>query len=138
MLKSRLVQLGCVALRTLCAGAAVASLAACSSDSAAPSAEHVDAVRPVAVSKPSTPGTDFVQWRCMGNTQVQWRYTDSSAEQIDLRAAGDDIMHRLSKRPASTGVTYSDGLLAFDLRGDTGRLYLVPSGKNIDHGCQAE
>ena len=110
----------------------VVLLAACSATPPAP--------KPQTEQSPSRQKgvTGFNLWRCAGQTPLQWRYVDESAEQIDLRIGNDDIMHRLSKRPAGLHSTFSDGLLAFELRDQRGRLYRVPSGKHVDYDCKAQ
>jgi hypothetical protein len=121
-------------MRTLAVWMGLVVLAGCAGsapESAAPAparAPKADAV--------SAPG-GFSRWVCDGQTEVQWRFTDAARSSIDLRAAGDDIMHRLQLLPVSAGTSYSDGRLAFDIREQAGRLYLLPSGKNIDQGCKA-
>ena len=92
---------------------------------------------PVSTAAPMPVSGAFTQWHCAGQTPVQWRYVDEHAEQVDVRIGGDDIMHRLSRRPAGIDATYSDGLLALEIRGNQGRLYRVPSGKHVDYDCKA-
>ncbi|MBB2493898.1 MliC family protein [Aquipseudomonas ullengensis] len=83
------------------------------------------------------PSDEWTRWVCDSQTEVLWRFADSSREEIDLRLGGGDIVHRLKLEPAGSGALYSDGLLAFHTKGEEGLVYRVAGNDLIGRGCKA-
>lgn len=88
------------------------------------------------VSQPA-PSDEWTRWVCDSQTEVLWRFVDSSRETLDLRLGGDDIVHRLKREPAGSGALYSDYRLAFHTKGEEGMVYRVAGGDPIGRGCKA-
>ncbi len=79
----------------------------------------------------------WTRWVCDSQAEVLWRYVDAGQSIVDLRLGADDVVHHLEKEPASDGAFYTDGRLAFDLRGDQGLVYWVATDDLIGRGCKA-
>ncbi|WP_095109046.1 MliC family protein [Pseudomonas sp. Irchel 3E20] len=80
---------------------------------------------------------NWTTWTCDSQAQVQWRYTDSSREQVDVRLGGDDQVQRLKLEASGSGALYSNDRLAFHQKGDEGLVYWVATDDLIGRGCKA-
>jgi membrane-bound inhibitor of C-type lysozyme len=80
---------------------------------------------------------NWTRWVCDSQTEVLWRFADSSRESVDVRLGGGDIVYRLTQEPSGSGVLYSDGVLSFHSKGEQGLVYWTAKDDLIDRGCQA-
>ena len=88
------------------------------------------------VSQPA-PSDNWTRWVCDSQTEVLWRFADSSAESVDVRLGGGDIVYRLQQEPAGSGALYSDGMLSFHTKGEEGLVYWTAKDDLIGRGCKA-
>ena len=83
------------------------------------------------------PSDNWTRWVCDSQTEVLWRFADSSAESVDVRLGGGDIVYRLQQEPAGSGALYSDGMLSFHTKGEEGLVYWTAKDDLIGRGCKA-
>ncbi len=88
------------------------------------------------VSQPA-PSDEWTRWVCDSQTEVLWRFADSSRESVDLRLGGGDIVYRLTQESSGSGALYSDGLLSFHTKGEEGLVYWTANDDLIGRGCKA-
>ncbi|MEB0040342.1 MULTISPECIES: MliC family protein [unclassified Pseudomonas] len=87
---------------------------------------------------PKAPESDtWTNWVCDSKAALLWHYADSAKSEIDLRLLGSDKVYRLKPEPGSSGELYSDGVLAFHIKGDEGLVYWVATNDLIGRGCKA-
>ncbi|PTS85113.1 hypothetical protein DBR00_04760 [Pseudomonas sp. HMWF032] len=83
------------------------------------------------------PVDHWTRWVCDSQTEVLWRFADSSQASVDVRLGGSDIVYRLLEEPSGSGVLYSDGKLSFHTKGEQGLVYWTVQDDLIDRGCKA-
>lgn len=83
------------------------------------------------------PVDHWTRWVCDSQTEVLWRFADSSQASVDVRLGGSDIVYRLLEEPSGSGVLYSDGKLSFHTKGEQGLVYWTAQDDLIDRGCKA-
>lgn len=93
------------------------------------------AVEPVSV---AAPADNWTTWTCDSQAKVLWRYADAGQKEVDVRLGGGDQVYRLKEEPGALGTLYSDGMLAFHVKGDEGLVYWVATNDLIGRGCKAE
>ncbi|RRW58394.1 MULTISPECIES: MliC family protein [Pseudomonas] len=86
----------------------------------------------------SAPADDWTTWTCDSQAKVLWRYADAGQKEVDVRLGGGDQVYRLKEEPGASGALYSDGMLAFHVKGDEGLVYWVATNDLIGRGCKAE
>jgi membrane-bound inhibitor of C-type lysozyme len=86
--------------------------------------------------EPSEPDT-WTNWVCDSKAALLWHFTDSSKTAVDVRLVGSDKVYRLKPEPGASGELYSDGVLAFHIKGDEGLVYWVATNDLIGRGCKA-
>jgi membrane-bound inhibitor of C-type lysozyme len=65
----------------------------------------------------SAPADNWTTWTCDSQAKVLWRYADASQKEVDVRLGGGDQVYRLKEEPGASGTLYSDGMLAFHVKG---------------------
>ena len=83
------------------------------------------------------PSDSWTRWVCDSQTEVLWRFADSSQASVDVRLGGSDIVYRLLEEPSGSGVLYSDGKLSFHTKGEEGLVYWTANDDLIGRGCKA-
>jgi membrane-bound inhibitor of C-type lysozyme len=83
------------------------------------------------------PSDNWTRWVCDSQTEVLWRFADSSRESMDVRLGGGDIVYRLTQEPSGSGALYSDGMLSFHSKGEEGLVYWTANDDLIGRGCKA-
>ncbi|WP_447891841.1 MliC family protein [Pseudomonas atacamensis] len=86
----------------------------------------------------SAPADNWTTWTCDSQAKVLWRYVDAGQKEVDVRLGGGDQVYRLKEEPGALGTLYSDGMLAFHVKGDEGLVYWVATNDLIGRGCKAE
>ena len=86
----------------------------------------------------SAPADNWTTWTCDSQAKVVWRYVDAGQKEVDVRLGGGDQVYRLKEEPGALGTLYSDGMLAFHVKGDEGLVYWVATNDLIGRGCKAE
>ncbi|MFF7706377.1 MliC family protein [Pseudomonas sp. NPDC007930] len=78
------------------------------------------------------------QWVCDSQVSFQWRYLNAAQSAVQVRLGGSQQDYQLAAAPgAADGVLFTDGVLAFNKRGDEGLLYWVATNDLIGRGCKA-
>ena len=78
----------------------------------------------------------WTHWVCDSGAEVFWRFADDR-DQVEVRLANDQAIHRLQQEPAGSGALYSDGRLSLHLRGEDGLVYWTANDDLIGRGCNA-
>lgn len=86
----------------------------------------------------SAPADNWTTWTCDSQAKVLWRYADADMKEVDVRLGGGDQVYRLKEEPGASGTLYSDGMLAFHVKGEEGLVYWVATNDLIGRGCKAE
>jgi membrane-bound inhibitor of C-type lysozyme len=79
----------------------------------------------------------WTRWVCDSQAEVLWHFTDSTKTQVDVRLGGKDQVYRLKPEPGASGELYSDGVLAFHIKGEEGLVYWVATNDLIGRACKA-
>ncbi|MGE7994006.1 MliC family protein [Pseudomonas sp. NPDC089554] len=89
--------------------------------------------------QPSAPAAtdNWTRWVCDSQAEVLWRYADAKQDAVDVRLGGGDQVYRLKPEPGASGALYSDGVLAFHIKGEEGLVYWVATNDLIGRGCKA-
>jgi hypothetical protein len=82
------------------------------------------------------PAAPWNNWVCDGNAQVHWRYAGSAKAEVDVRLNESEQVFRLKAEPG-TPTLYSNGVLAFNDKGDEGLVYWEATNDLIGRGCKA-
>jgi membrane-bound inhibitor of C-type lysozyme len=83
---------------------------------------------------PQTSST-WTTWVCDSKAQVNWRYADAAKAEVDVRLNESDQVFRLTAEPGSPSL-YSNGVLAFQNKGDEGLVYWEANNDLIGRGCK--
>ncbi|MGV6394922.1 MliC family protein [Pseudomonas caspiana] len=83
---------------------------------------------------PETKDT-WANWVCDSKAQVHWRYVDQAKAEVDVRLNESDQVFRLKAEPGSPAL-YSNGVLAFQKKGDEGLVYWEATNDLIGRGCK--
>ena len=86
----------------------------------------------------SAPADNWTTWTCDSQAKVLWRYADAGQKEVDVRLGGGDQVYRLKEEPGASGTLYSDGMLAFHVKGEEGLVYWVATNDLIGRGCKAQ
>nr|WP_298141676.1 MliC family protein [uncultured Pseudomonas sp.] len=78
----------------------------------------------------------WTHWVCDSGAEVFWRFA-GDRDQVEVRLANDQAIHRLQQEPAGSGALYSDGRLSLHLRGEDGLVYWTADDDLIGRGCKA-
>ncbi len=78
----------------------------------------------------------WTHWVCDSKAAFDWRYVDRSQSIVDLKLEGDGLIRHLNREPATDGQSYTDGLVAFHIRGDQGLVYWIANNDLIGRGCR--
>ncbi|KTT28895.1 lipoprotein [Pseudomonas oryzihabitans] len=78
----------------------------------------------------------WTHWVCDSKAAFDWRYVDRSQSIVDLKLESDGLIRHLNREPATDGQSYTDGLLAFHIRGDQGLVYWIANNDLIGRGCR--
>lgn len=79
----------------------------------------------------------WTHWVCDSGAEVFWRFADGDRDQVEVRLADAQEIHRLRQEPAGSGALYSDGRLSLHLRGEEGLVYWTANDDLIGRGCKA-
>jgi len=79
----------------------------------------------------------WTHWVCDSGAEVSWRFADDDRDQVEVRLAADQAIHRLQQEPAGSGALYSDGRLSLHVSGEEGLVYWTASDDLIGRGCKA-
>lgn len=85
--------------------------------------------------KPAQTGNAWTSWVCDSKAQVHWRYVDPAKAEVDVRLNESDQVSRLTAEPGSPAL-YSNGVLAFQIKGDEGLVYWEATNDLIGRGCK--
>ncbi|MCD5972171.1 MliC family protein [Pseudomonas quasicaspiana] len=80
-------------------------------------------------------GNTWTSWVCDSKAQVHWRYVDKAKAEVDVRLNESDQVFRLTAEPGSPSL-YSNGVLAFQNKGDEGLVYWDATNDLIGRGCK--
>lgn len=83
---------------------------------------------------PQTSST-WTTWVCDSKAQVNWLYADAAKAEVDVRLNESDQVVRLTAEPGSPSL-YSNGVLAFQNKGDEGLVYWEANNDLIGRGCK--
>jgi len=83
------------------------------------------------------PQDTWTRWVCDSKAEVLWRFTDGSKKEVDVRLGGSDQAYRLKPEPGASDALYSDGVLAFHIKGEEGLVYWVATNDLIGRACKA-
>ncbi|MGV8920437.1 MAG: MliC family protein [Pseudomonas sp.] len=86
---------------------------------------------------PAPQAENWTNWVCDSKAGLLWHYADTSKTQVDVRLIGSDKVYHLKAEPGASGELYSDGVLAFHVKGDEGLVYWVATNDLIGRGCKA-
>jgi len=78
----------------------------------------------------------WTHWVCDSKAAFDWRYVDRSQSIVDLKLESDGLIRHLNREPATDGQSYTDGLVAFHIRGDQGLVYWIANNDLIGRGCR--
>jgi membrane-bound inhibitor of C-type lysozyme len=81
-------------------------------------------------------GDTWSHWVCDSKAEVHWRYVDAAKAEVDARLNQSDQVLRLKAQPGSPGL-YSNGVLAFQNKGEEGLVYWEATNDLIGRGCKA-
>ncbi len=79
----------------------------------------------------------WAHWQCDSRAELDWRYAEADRSVIEVKLGSSDRLYRLHAEPGTEGQLYSDGVLAVDLRGESGLVYWVATNDLIGRGCKA-
>jgi membrane-bound inhibitor of C-type lysozyme len=79
----------------------------------------------------------WTNWVCDSKAALLWHYDNSTKSEVELRLLGSDKVYRLKPEPGASGELFSDGVLAFHIKGDEGLVYWVATNDLIGRGCKA-
>lgn len=88
---------------------------------------------------PAANGPAPVHWACDSQAGFDWHYTSPAHDRVWLRLDGSQQAYDLLAEPgAAEGTMFSDGVLAFNIRGnDEGLVYWVATNDLIGRSCKA-
>ncbi|MBD1549897.1 MliC family protein [Pseudomonas typographi] len=79
-----------------------------------------------------------ITWVCDSQATFDWFYTSAAHDRVSLRLGGSQQVYDLVAEPsAGQGTLFSDGVLAFNIRGEEGLVYWVATNDLIGRGCKA-
>lgn len=81
------------------------------------------------------PGDNWAHWVCDSKAQVHWRYVDPAKAEVEVRLNESDQVFRLKAEPGAPAL-YSNGVLAFQNKGDEGLVYWEATNDLIGRGCK--
>jgi membrane-bound inhibitor of C-type lysozyme len=80
----------------------------------------------------------WTHWVCDSKAEVFWHYADADKKQVDVRLNGSEQVFNLKAEPGAAGALYSNGVLAFNIKGDEGLVYWDATNDLIGRGCKAQ
>lgn len=81
-------------------------------------------------------GDTWNRWICDSKAQVHWRYVGQIKAEVDVRLNESAQVFRLKAEPGTPSL-YSNGVLAFNNKGDEGLVYWEATDDLIGRGCKA-
>ena len=88
-------------------------------------------------SSPAPVSENWTRWACDSQAAVDWRYSDTLRQTVDVRLVGADKVYRLAPEGGAATSFYSDGVLAFHMTDDKGLVYWVATNDLIGRDCEA-
>jgi membrane-bound inhibitor of C-type lysozyme len=88
-----------------------------------------------AMMQPAPTGDAWTSWTCDSKAQVHWRYADQSRSAVDVRLNDSEQVFQLKAEPGAPSL-YSNGVLAFQNKGNEGLVYWEATNDLIGRGCK--